>query len=140
MASFDDFFAPSGPKWENEGDAHQLVVTGEMKKVQETGDTGKPLFMVQESEGSKWQPFEEGDFDPKNVKNHFKVDKFQIPGTWEDGTEGRLDVRGREMSAFKKAWQEFGQDIIPGVTIGKRLHALDGTKRTWRFKMVAQDN
>jgi len=144
MATFEDLFGsdePAGfrPKWNEEGDAHLAVMTGEPFWRQQKDWTSKKYkFMVQQD--GKWGMKLQGDFEPDKVDNSFPLQDLVFPVKWEDGSEGEMSAYDKEqIEAVKTATKEFGQPLGAGVTVGKKLVLVSGKRKHFRFKFLVAE-
>ena len=147
FGTYDDLFGkkestprrPSQPKWENPGDTHTGVISGEPELVDEmafdtNGRPTAPKFMVKTGEGkSGWQVKAKGAFDEE--LDNFPLKQIAIPVLLSDGTPSTWYFSTKD-EKLKDAMQETGLPIAEGVTIARRLLRLDGRKKVWSVKLA----
>lgn len=156
MATLDDLFGkPAGEqrwmKFENEGEAFLLEQTAEPKLVPQKGPNGRNTWLVQVNEGDKYQPKEEGTFDPDSVHRSFMPDKnIVIPAKvlakkLKDGaadpthepfdTDWELTKDQREK--FREAMLDSGQSAEAGTKYAVKL--LSRAKKPYSYSVKILD-
>lgn len=156
MATLDDLFGKAEGnrrfmKFDVEGEAFLLEQTDEPKLVPQKGPNGRNTYLVQESEGDKYQPKEEGTFDPDSVHNSFMPDKnIVIPARvlakkLKDGstdnshepfdTEWELTKDQREK--FREAMLDSGQSAEAGTRYALKL--LSRAKKPYTYSVKILD-
>lgn len=143
MATYDELFGkknesfgPSQPKWENVGDTHVGVISGEPTLVPQRDFTARAdKFMVKTGGGKKgWEAKNKGDFDES--LEHFALMQISVP-VEIDGKAHVILFTGQREDALKDAMQEDGVPLSEGTTLGVKLLRLEGKKRIWSVKLVA---
>ena len=144
MATYDELFGkkssgpkrPPQPKWENEGDSHVGVVSGEPQSVpQRDFEASKDKYMVKTGGGKNgWEVKNEGDFNTE--LDNFALTQIALPVTI-DGVENTIYFTGQREDALKDAMQDTGIPLVPGTTIGIKFLRRDGKRKIWSVKLVA---
>lgn len=156
MATLDDLFGKAEGnrrfmKFDVEGEAFLLEQTDEPKLVPQKGPNGRRTWLVQDAEGDKYQPKEEGTFDPDSVHNAFLPDKnIVIPAKvlakkLKDGstdgshepfdTEWELTKDQREK--FREAMLDSGQSAEAGTRYAVKL--LSRAKKPYTYSVKILD-
>ena len=98
--------------------------------------TKKARFMVQEEDGGKWGPQDEGSFDPDAVHKAFPLTQVELHLTLE-GKDWYWTLSGTAEDAFKSALKAVG-GIEDGDTVAGKLVSTTEKPYTWKFKIVRQ--
>lgn len=156
MATLDDLFGkPAGDqrwmKFENEGEAFLLEQTGEPKLVPQKGPNGRNIWLVQVNDGDKYQPKEEGTFDPDSVHRSFMPDKdIVIPAKvlakkLKDGAadpthepfDTNWELTKDQREKFREAMLDSGQSAEAGTKYAVKL--LSRAKKPYSYSVKILD-
>lgn len=156
MATFDELFgkAETGNylKWNEVGDSFAMEVTGEPnpKAPQKNFSTGKIKFLVQKNEGDKWQPMDEGTFDPDVVHGSFMATQIAVPvrvyqkktkaGLVEDfeAFDTTWELTKEHTEKLKEAMAETQIPLQKGTKVNVTF-LIDGKPRKFSVKMKAAE-
>jgi len=129
-------FGPSQPKWDEPGDKHVGVMTGEPTEVPQRDFTAKAdKFMVKTGGGQKgWEPKNEGDFDKE--LDHFALTQLSVPVDI-DGQAHVILFTGQREEALKDEMKETGISLVAGTTVGVKFLRLKGKQKIYSVKLVA---
>lgn len=145
MATHDQLFGktdfpdkrPASPKWNNVGDYHDAVITGEFEEAQQVEVNGSwlPQFLEKQADG-KWKVKTSDDL-TEGFQN-MKLMQFILPVKLLDGTDATFYFDNKtKKEALQKAMKSSGLDIGPGTGIRMKRTENTGRMYGWEIQFAA---